>query len=154
MRLTRTRPSSAVEGVLLDGTMGVYLGWVCIATVANTAAALVYRESTRSATPRGVWAVVVLVVAGGVGVVLALTGGGRLAPAIALAWGLAWVAVARTDEPTSTVVAITAAVAAAVTPRPCGGRPDARPAAVRLPERWSARTLKSRPGLVPTSDSV
>jgi hypothetical protein len=115
VRLGRVRASSLVEGVLLDGTTGLYLGWVCIATVANIAAALVYEGADPLGDAATAWSVIVLVVAGAVGVLLALTGGGRLAPCLALAWGLAWVAVARTDEPESTVVAVTAAGAAAVT---------------------------------------
>ena len=56
------------------------------------------------------------IIAGVVGVILAVGLGGRLAPAIALSWGLAWVAVARvSDSPESTVVAGTAAIAAVIT---------------------------------------
>jgi len=116
VRLNQSSPSSRLEAVVVDGTMGLYLGWVCIATVANTAAALVHAgvdAESRSATT---WAVAVLVVAGGVGVVLAVGLKGRLAPAIALAWGLIWVAVARTSgQPQSAAVAATAVLAAVVT---------------------------------------
>lgn len=115
VRLIRSRSSSVTESALLDGTTGLYLGWVCIALVANTASALVYEGVEPLGDAATVWAVLVLAVAGAVGVVLALTSGGRLAPAVALAWGLAWVAVARTDDPESSAVAIAAGVAATVT---------------------------------------
>jgi hypothetical protein len=116
VRLTRSRPSSTLEAVLLDGTTGLYLGWVCIATVANTASALVFGGIDATGDAAIVLAVVVLIVAGVVGVVLALATDGRLAPAIGLGWGLAWVAVERTGgEPESVTVAVTAALAAVVT---------------------------------------
>jgi hypothetical protein len=58
----------------------------------------------------------VLVVAAAVGVLLAVGLRGRIAPAIGLSWGLAWVAVERAGgEPESTVVALAAGAAAVVT---------------------------------------
>ena len=55
-------------------------------------------------------------VAAGVGVLLAVGLRGRIAPAIGLAWGLAWVAAERTTgSPESRAVAVAAALAAAVT---------------------------------------
>lgn len=38
--LRRTKPSGIVEAIVTDGTFGLYLGWVCVATAANTAAVL------------------------------------------------------------------------------------------------------------------
>lgn len=113
--LTRSRPSSTVEALLIDGTLGLYLGWVCIATVANTAAALVDLGMDPTGDAAVAWAVAVLVIAGAVGVLLAVGLHGRLAPAFGLAWGLAWVAVARGDAPESTTVATVAVLAAVVT---------------------------------------
>jgi hypothetical protein len=116
VRLGERPATTAYERVVVDGTLGLYLGWVCIATVANGAAALVVLGVDPTGTAAVAMAVLVLVVAGGIGVLLAVGLGGRLAPALSLAWGLAWVAVARvTGEPTSTAVATTAALAAAVT---------------------------------------
>lgn len=113
-RLAGTRPRSRVEAVVLDGTIGLYLGWVSIATVANTASALVYADVPLS-LPAVAWAVIVLVVAAVVGVVVAVRAGGRIAFAVALAWGLAWVAVGRSSGPdSSTPVLVTAELAAAV----------------------------------------
>jgi hypothetical protein len=116
VRLTLSRPSSTLEAVLLDGTTGLYLGWVCIATVANTASALVRGGVDAMGDTAIVMAVVVLIVAAIVGLALALATDGRLAPAIGLGWGLAWVAVERiAGEPESMTVAVAAALAAVVT---------------------------------------
>ena len=109
-----TRPRSWVETVLVDGTMGLYMGWVCVATAANITAVLVAAGFTGFGLPADVWGVVVVAVAGIVGVILALVGRGRLTPSLALAWGLAWVAVARlSGEPESIPTAIAAIVAVA-----------------------------------------
>jgi len=79
-RAAGPRPASRLEAVLLDGTVGLYLGWVTVATVANATALL---EA------------------------VGLQAGG-------VAWGLAWVAVARTvAEPESVPVAVVAAAGAA-----------------------------------------
>ena len=65
------------------------------------------------------WGVLIIAVAGVVGLILALVGHGRLTPSLALCWGLAWVAFARlTDVPESiptAVAAIVAVVAVVVT---------------------------------------
>ncbi len=105
----RTRP----EAVLLDGTTGLYLGWVSIATVADLAATVSQLVSADLWPGATFWAVLVLVVAAGVGVGVALAWGGRLSYSAGLAWGLAWVAVGRLEGPTSsTVTAVVAGLAA------------------------------------------
>ncbi|KGJ78369.1 membrane protein [Cryobacterium roopkundense] len=102
-------PKNRVELVLVDGTMGLYLGWVCVATAANVAAVLVAAGFTGFGVSADLWAVVVIAVAGLVGVLLALYDRGRWAPTISLCWGLAWVAVARlSGEPLSVAAGITA----------------------------------------------
>ena len=117
-RLGRGAPRSRVEALLVDGTTGLYLGWVLIATVANTAAWL-KADVLPTPVPGGesLWAVLVLVVAAAIGVGIA-TLTGRLAPTLSLAWGLAWVAVGRTDPSDTTgpvpVVVVVAAAAALV----------------------------------------
>lgn len=113
-RLLASRPTSPLQAALLDGVIGLYLGWVAIATVANAAAALVagagWNEVGAVATSS---AVIVLILAAAIGAGLAVAGRGRLAPAASLAWGLAWIAVARaTGAPESGVVAVVAAGAA------------------------------------------
>ncbi len=114
--LTATAPASRLEGVVVDGTMFVYLGWVAVATVANTAAALNSADIDPFGWGADIWAVVVLAVVATVSVVVAVAGRGRLAVAAAMAWGLGWIAVGRTVEDgwNSTPAAITAAVAAVV----------------------------------------
>ena len=101
------------EGLIVDGTFGLYLGWVTVATCANITATLV----ASGVDPEPPWsitaAVVVLAVAAGVGILLAQRLGGRWAVAAAIAWGLGWIAVGRTtDEPRSLVTAIVAVLAA------------------------------------------
>ncbi|WP_432546490.1 tryptophan-rich sensory protein [Kineococcus sp. SYSU DK004] len=130
-RLVRSRPASRTEAVVLDGTIGLYLGWVSIATVANAAAAL---EQAGLTTAEPAWAVGVLAVAALVGVVVARLGGGRLAYGAGLTWGLAWVAVGRASgESASTTAAVTAAVAAVVV------------AAATVAERLRSRSLSRAP---------
>lgn len=109
------RPASGwVEAALLDGTVGLYLGWVSVATIANVAAALVAAGHTDVGLGPVPWAVLLMVVAAVVGVVVAGAGQGRFAYAAALIWGLAWVAVGRTDGPDEAMGVTLAAVAAAV----------------------------------------
>ncbi|ROP60903.1 TspO/MBR related protein [Curtobacterium sp. PhB130] len=113
--LRRTRPSGIVEAIVTDGTFGLYLGWVCVATAANTAAVLTAAGFRGFGLSQDVWGVVVALVAGLVGVFIAVAGRGRLAPTASLAWGLAWVAVARLDGPLVSVpTAVAALVAAAL----------------------------------------
>ncbi|OZF07627.1 hypothetical protein CH300_06690 [Rhodococcus sp. 15-1154-1] len=86
------RPESRLDAVVTDGTMGLYLGWVCVATIANVTAFLVDLGIEGWAT---VWAVVVLVVAAVVGVGLATYSRGAIAPALGIVWGLMWIAQGR-----------------------------------------------------------
>jgi hypothetical protein len=112
--LRRTRPKNRVEAVVADGAIGLYLGWVIIATAANATAILVAAGFDGFGIAE-VWAVLVLGVAAAIGIALALWGGGRIAPTLSLCWGICWVAVARlTDEPYSPTTAIAAIIAAAL----------------------------------------
>ena len=114
-RLEAVRPSGPVEVLLLDGTAGLYLGWVSIATVADVAAALAAAGAGDLGLGVQAWAVLVLVLTAGVGVAVARRTRGRLAFGVALAWGLAWVAAGRASGPdASAAVAVVAALAAAV----------------------------------------
>lgn len=106
-------PTGVVDSVITDGTIGLYLGWVCVATAANTAAVLVAAGFDGWGIAAEVWAAVVIVLAGVVGILLAVYGGGRIAPMLSLVWGLVWVGVARlSDEPHSPSTAIAAFVTA------------------------------------------
>lgn len=107
-----SRPKNLVETIVADGTIGLYLGWVSIATAANITALLVAAGFRGFGIGADAWAVVIIAVAGLVGILVALRGQGRLAPAASLAWGLAWVAIARlTGDLLSTPTAIAAIIA-------------------------------------------
>jgi hypothetical protein len=112
--LNRSRPKNLIDAIVTDGTMGLYLGWVSVATVANISAVLVAAGVWGFGLDPDLWAITVLAVVGLVGMGLALFGNARLAPAASLVWGLAWVAVARlTGDLLSVSTAIAAVVAAA-----------------------------------------
>jgi hypothetical protein len=115
-RLTlASRPSNLIDAIVTDGTMGLYLGWVTIATVANIAAVLSAIGFTGFGMSSDLWGVLLIAVAGVIGVGLALYGRGRLAPAASLCWGIAWVAVGRlTGDLLSVPTAITSVVVVAV----------------------------------------
>lgn len=105
----RSPAGGRIEALLTDGTLGLYLGWVTIATAANVTAWLVAIGFRGGAVPRDVWSVAVILVAGLIGVLVAIRGHGRISPALSLCWGLAWVAVARL---TGGLVSVPTAVAA------------------------------------------
>lgn len=110
-------PDDSLAGrIIVDGTHGLHLGWVTAASCANIAAA----GAASGLQPDGTWeavlAVVVIVVAVGLGALYQRVFGPRLAIALALAWAFTWIAVGRAQgEPPSTIVLVAAAAAAAVT---------------------------------------
>ena len=114
-RLEERPPDGVVETVLVDGTLGLYLGWVTVATVANTFAVVVSGAAdpaAAAASPAAdVGAVVGLTLAGVAGIAYALWTRGRLAIGAAIVWGLVWVAVARSS---GDLVSVPADVAARV----------------------------------------
>jgi len=116
-RLARHRAEGWVDRVAVDATFGLYLGWVAVATCANTAAAVgdsrwdVSSEDTIAVV--GTIALLALLTTLEVGFFWRY--GARWAVALASAWGLAWVAVGRTAEtPESLPTAVAAGVCAAV----------------------------------------
>jgi hypothetical protein len=114
MLLVRTVPEGRADALITDGTFGLYLGWVTIATVANASAVLGAAGFDGFGLPITVLSSVVLAVAAVIGVATAWRSR-KIAPALALAWGLAWITVGRLDgglESTGTAVA--AGIAAAV----------------------------------------
>ena len=114
-RLQANQSYGHAETVIVDGTFGLYLGWVTVAACANVTAAFVASGVDPAGLVAEVIAVAVLAVAALVGVVLAQRLGGRWAVAAAVAWGLAWVAVGRlTDEPRSVLVGLAALASAVV----------------------------------------
>jgi hypothetical protein len=113
--LTRTPRAGFVDALLIDGVTGLHLGWVTLATVANTAAWLtgIVPESWGDAA--SAWGLAVLAVIAVIGVAIAWVSGWRIAPGLALAWGLSWLAVGRlSGEPANEAIGIAAIVVAAI----------------------------------------
>lgn len=104
-----------LDSVLIDGVTGLHLGWVSLATVANIAAWLTAIAPASWADSAELWGVVVLIVVGAIGVAIAWASGWRVAPGIAMGWGLSWLAVGRLqNDPSSGVIGVTAIVVAVV----------------------------------------
>ncbi|WP_413544221.1 tryptophan-rich sensory protein [Citricoccus nitrophenolicus] len=113
--LVHTGATGWTESLITDGTFGLYLGWVTIATVANASAVLGAAGFDGFGLPIAGVASVVLAVAALIGVAMAWRSGGRIAPALALSWGLAWIMMGRLDSGLeSTGTAVAAGIAAAV----------------------------------------
>lgn len=113
--LERETAPTIVERVVVDGTFGLYLGWVSIATAANITLTLVDMGVTFGSTGDQAVAAAVLAVAAAIGVGLSLALGARLTVAGALAWGLAWIAIGRLAiGPISVVTGVAAALSAVV----------------------------------------
>lgn len=112
-------PDDAADAVgtwIVRLTIGLYLGWVAVATFANVAAAL---SSSGFELTGGAAAVTVALVALVFVVALAVSllrlEPTRLGVAAAVVWGLSWLAYGRFgDEPRSTVVGAAAVLAAVV----------------------------------------
>lgn len=114
-RMRATAPAARVETVLVDGTFGLYLGWVTVAAIANVAAAAASSEPGDLGLGATGWSVALLIAAAVIGVAFAVHTGGRLTINLAMAWGLAWIAVGRWQGPlTDRTVAVVAAAAAGV----------------------------------------
>lgn len=115
VQLRRMPPKNLVDTIVTDGSIGLYLGWVVVATAANATAVFAAAGFSGWGLADETWAVIVIAAAAAVGVGLAIWGRGRIAPMLSLCWGLSWVAVARlTDEPESTTTAIAAIIAVVV----------------------------------------
>ncbi|MCT9819148.1 tryptophan-rich sensory protein [Microbacterium sp. W1N] len=115
--LSLSRTESFAERLLLDGMVGLHLGWVTLATVANVTAWLAAEVvPSMDAASQTIWGVIVLVVVAGIGVLVAIgTRGERIAPPLAMAWGLVWIGIARlATEPYAPAVAVAAFVAAVI----------------------------------------
>ena len=113
--VTRTPDDGLVDAVLLDGVTGLHLGWVTLATVANVAAWLTQSVPPEWGQAAHVWGIVVLIVVGVIALVMAWASHWRVTPALAIGWGLAWLAVGRlAGEPQSTPIGVTALVVAAL----------------------------------------
>ncbi len=113
-RLGATPSYGVPESVLVDGTFGLYLGWVAVAACANVTAALVATGASLGSAGDVLAAVLVLVVAAGLGWWFATRLDARWAVAAAMAWGLAWIGWGRLAGQPSSVLVGLAALAAAV----------------------------------------
>lgn len=118
VRLRALPPAPRIDALVLGGTVGLYLGWVCVATVANVTTVLASSSIDLGFLPEPVWIVVVLAVAAAICAGVALVARRRalaVGAALASTWGLAWIAVGRlTDGPDSRAAVIGAVTAAAV----------------------------------------
>lgn len=113
--LTAGSPVSLVDRLVSEGTFGVYLGWVSVATCANITAALVAGGTDPGGRAAEWIAVAVLVAAVAVVVAIGWFNGGTLGVGLAAAWGLGWIAAERLGgAPGSDLVGWAAAAAAAV----------------------------------------
>lgn len=102
------------DSVLIDGVTGLHFGWVTVATVANIAAWVAPAGGGEGGGATA-WGVATVVVIAAVGVVIAWWSRWRLAPGLAIGWGLTWIAVARiAGEPSDTAIGVAAIVAAVV----------------------------------------
>lgn len=111
--LSSAEPSSKVDMLITDGTFGLYLGWVTVATTANTAA-LIANEAGLDTFNGWEWAAAgIIAVVAAIGVGLGVYSRGRIAPALSISWGLSWVAVARTSGGFESPIVVWAAVIAA-----------------------------------------
>lgn len=113
-RLTVVEPAEGLlDSVFIDATTGLHLGWVSLATVANTTAWLTAEGPSEWAAAGETVAVILLIVVGLIGLAIPVFSGWRMSPGLAIGWGLSWLAVGRLlGEPESNVVGVTAAVVA------------------------------------------
>jgi len=113
--LVRARPTGPWDAIITDGTVGLYLGWVTVAAAANVAAWLVAIGFRGFGWAPDTWAIVVLGVVGAIAAGLVQRARGRLAPGLAIAWGVAWIAVGRlAGEPRMLPTGIAAVAVAAL----------------------------------------
>ena len=115
VQIRRMLPRNALDALITDGSIGLYLGWVVVATAANVTAVLAASgfEGWGIAPSSGRWSWSRS--APGVGVAIGIAGRGRIAPMLSLCWGLAGVGFARlTDEPASRITGFAALVGVGV----------------------------------------
>lgn len=103
------------DALLIDGVTGLHLGWVTLATVANTTAWLTTIVPESAADAAALWGILVLAVVAVIGVAIAWASQWRIAPGLAMGWGLAWIGVGRlVFEPESTASGVTAIIVAGI----------------------------------------
>lgn len=111
--LSRVPADGPVDRIVLDGTFGLYLGWVAVATCANVAAALVGSGVSATGAVAETTAVAVLIAVLGLAFAYVRWFGARWAVAAAMAWGVGWIAYGRLAvSPESVVVGSVAVIVA------------------------------------------
>lgn len=118
VRLVRIPARGWFESLVTDGTVGLYLGWASVATLADIAATLTANDIGTSSNA-SVWGVVVVAAGAVLAVAYALFAAGRPLVAIsiglAMAWGIGWIAAGRFGGPLiDETVAVAAVIAATV----------------------------------------
>ncbi|WP_174435662.1 tryptophan-rich sensory protein [Demequina sediminicola] len=117
-RLVATPASNVLDRAVTEVTVGLYLGWSAVATVANVTAA--GRDAVKADAGDGtVWAVVVLALVAALAAIMSIALKWRptlaVSTGLAMAWGLAWIAVGRgSGEPHDIAVMWAAGLAATV----------------------------------------
>ncbi|WP_200811007.1 tryptophan-rich sensory protein [Demequina sp. NBRC 110057] len=117
-RLAATEAANPLDLAATEITVGLYLGWAAVATVANIAAA--GRDAIGADAGEGtVWAILALAAVAVLASVIAVRLRWRPALAmsvgVAMAWGLGWIAAGRAEgEPHNIAVMWAAGVAAAI----------------------------------------
>jgi len=119
VRLVRTAHTGTATSWITDTTVGLYLGWVSVATLANVAAFLSVADVGELGLGATGWSVAVLVLAAMLAIAYAVFGRGRPSVTVpiglAMGWGIGWIALGRTNGPlVDGTVAATALVVAAV----------------------------------------
>lgn len=112
---TRVPRGGFLDALLIDGVTGLHLGWVTLATVANIAAWLTGIVPESWADSASVIGVVVLIAVLLIGLGISWRSGWRVAPALALGWGLSWLAVGRLEgDPQNQAIGVTAIIVAVI----------------------------------------
>lgn len=112
LMLRSHQPLNWWDRLITDGTFGLYLGWVCVASAANAAS----WAGAAGANGFLAWefaAIAVVVVLAGIALGLARYTGAHIAPALSISWGLLWIGLGRIDgDFASTTLVATGAVTA------------------------------------------
>ena len=119
VRLVRLAHTGTATSLVTDVTVGLYLGWVSVASLANITSFLTAAEVGELGLGATAWATIVLAAAATLGIAYAMFGARRPSVAVptglALGWGLMWIGLGRTNGPlVNETVAVAAFLAAAV----------------------------------------
>lgn len=117
VRLLRIGHTTTAPSVVTDVTVGLYLGWVSIATLANTAAFLAVAGVGELGLGATTWSVIVIAAGAALSVAYAAYGRRRATLVVpiglAMGWGLMWIGLGRSNGPLLDGTVATAAFVAA-----------------------------------------